>query len=213
MGFCLFNNIAIAARKALQSYGLKRILIVDFDVHHGNGTQDAFYSDPQVLYFSTHEYPFYPGTGGVDEIGYREGEGATINVPLPAGCGDTEYLRVFQEILVPAARRYQPQLILVSAGYDPHWTDQIALMQVTVEGFARMAEILKSLAEELCQGRLVFSLEGGYSTTALAASVKATLEVLQGESEIQDPLGKPRMREAPSIEPLLQELKRIHALA
>ncbi|GAI04383.1 unnamed protein product, partial [marine sediment metagenome] len=127
MGFCLFNNIAIAAKHALNSYRLERILIVDFDVHHGNGTQDAFYHDPSVLYFSAHQYPFYPGSGHFDETGAGPGEGYTVNVPLPAWCGDSEYLRVFEEILAPVARRFSPQLILVSAGYDAHWSDHISL--------------------------------------------------------------------------------------
>jgi len=124
LGFCLFNNIAVAARHVIDSYQLERTLIVDFDVHHGNGTQDTFYEDSRVLYFSTHQYPFYPGTGRVDEIGASQGERATVNVPMPAWCGDEEYLRVFKEILIPVARRFQPQLIMVSAGYDAHWGDQ-----------------------------------------------------------------------------------------
>lgn len=214
MGFCLFNNIAIAARYALNHHNLNRILIVDFDVHHGNGTQDIFYDDPHVLYLSTHEYPFYPGTGGVEETGEGEGKGTTVNIPLSAGCGDEEYLRVFQEILVPVARRFQPQLIMVSAGYDPHWADQIALMEVTVIGFARMAEILQHLAQELCQGRLLFALEGGYNTKALAWAVKATLEVLLGKSPEPDPLGKaPRSKGTPNIDRLLRTVKSLHGLA
>jgi len=213
MGFCLFNNVAIAAQQAISRYHLDRILIVDFDVHHGNGTQEAFYSDPKVLYFSTHQYPFYPGTGSIEEVGAGEGKGTTVNVPLPAWCGDTEYLAVFQQILTPVACRFQPQLILVSAGYDSHWADQISLMQVSVSGFAQMVRILKDLASELCQGRLVFTLEGGYHLTALAYSIKATLEVLWGKTEIDDPLGKPSYtRGAPNIEALLQRVKRIHNL-
>ncbi len=214
MGFCLFNNIAIAARHAIDSYKLERILIADFDVHHGNGTQDTFYSDPHVLYFSTHQYPFYPGSGRVDETGAGEGEGATVNVPLPAWCGDEEYLRVYDEVLVPVARRFRPQLILVSAGYDPHWADAISLMQMSTTGFAKVVSIIKGLADELCAGRLVFSLEGGYHLEALASSIRATLDVLLGASEIADPLGgSPGARGAPFIEALLQEIKETHKLA
>ena len=213
MGFCLFNNIAIAAKHAMNNYHLDRILIADFDVHHGNGTQETFYSDPKVLYFSTHQYPFYPGTGSLGEVGAGEGEKATVNVPLPAWCGDEEYLQVFQQILAPIAYRFQPQLILVSAGYDPHRADQISLMQVSIAGFARMVSILKELSSELCQGRLVFTLEGGYNTLALAYSIKATLEVLLGKTEVDDPLEKPtHTRGATGAEVTIQEVKRIHNL-
>lgn len=213
MGFCLFNNIAIAARQSLRKYGLDRILIVDFDVHHGNGTQDAFYDDPAVLYFSTHQYPFYPGTGRIDEVGVGKGIGTTVNVPLPAWCGDEEYSQVFQQILVPVAHRFQPELILVSAGYDAHWLDPIGSMQLSVSGFAQMVQILKRLALDLCQGRLVFVLEGGYHIPALARSIKATLEVLLGEVEIDDPLGKPPQgRKAPAVESIIQQVKTLHRL-
>jgi acetoin utilization deacetylase AcuC-like enzyme len=213
MGFCLFNNITIAAKYALKNYHLERILIADFDVHHGNGTQETFYSDPQVLYFSTHEYPFYPGTGAIDESGHGAGKGATVNAPLPAHCGDSEYLRIFEEILVPVARRYQPQLILVSAGYDPHWADQIAMMEVSVDGFAQMVSILKQLAQELCGGKLILALEGGYHLQALSYSIKATLEVLLGIPRTEEPLGKaPGARRAPSIEPIVEAVKKVHGL-
>jgi acetoin utilization deacetylase AcuC-like enzyme len=213
MGFCLFNNIAIAAKHALSSHHLDRILIVDFDVHHGNGTQEAFYNNPRVLYFSTHQYPFYPGTGRLEEVGKGEGKGATVNVPLPAWCGDEEYLQVFQQILIPIAHRFQPQIILVSAGYDPHWADQISSMQVSIAGFAQMVSILKGLASELCPGKLVFALEGGYHILALAHSIKATLEVLLGKDEIEDPLGQPpNTRSAPRIEAIIQQVRKVHSL-
>jgi len=213
MGFCLFNNIAIAARQSLREYHLDRVLIVDFDVHHGNGTQDAFYDDPAVLYFSTHQYPFYPGTGRIDEVGVGKGIGTTVNVPLPAWCGDEEYSQVFQQILVPVAHRFQPELILVSAGYDAHWLDPIGSMQLSVSGFAQMVQILKRLALELCQGRLILALEGGYHIPALARSIKATLEVLLGEVEIDDPLGKPPQgRKAPAVESIIQQVKTLHRL-
>lgn len=213
MGFCLFNNIAVAARYAMEKYGLERILIVDFDVHHGNGTQDAFYSDPDVLYFSTHQYPFYPGTGEVEESGDGKAKGFTINVPLPAGCGDNEYIGAFENILVPVARRFRPQLIMVSAGYDAHWFDLISLMRVSVSGFARMTSIIKQLAGELCGGKLVISLEGGYHLEALAFSVKATFDVLLGKSDIEDLLGPAPDREmTPNIDALIERIKRSHRL-
>ena len=213
MGFCLFNNVAIAAKYALAKYNLERLAIIDFDVHHGNGTQEIFYDNPQVLYISTPQHPFYPGTGSIEETGVGEAKGTTVNIPLPAGCGDAEYLQVFDQIVVPAARRFKPQLILVSAGYDLHWADGIALMQVSVTGFAQMVKIIKGLADELCSGRLVFSLEGGYNVTALAASVKATFDVLLGNTNIEDPLGQSRHRFAtPSITPLIKAIKEIHNL-
>ncbi|MGB5925549.1 MAG: histone deacetylase [Dehalococcoidia bacterium] len=211
MGFCIFNNVAIAAKFALSKFSLKRILIADFDVHHGNGTQDAFYADPKVLYFSTHQYPFYPGTGWMDETGTGEGEGTTVNFPMAAGWGDEEYLRAFNEVLVPIARRFQPRLILVSAGFDAHWADQLAMMRVTVKGFAQMALILKELAAELCQGRLVFTLEGGYNLRVVASSTKAVFDVLLGTREIEDPLGKASMARKPEgFDEHIEAIKRIH---
>jgi acetoin utilization deacetylase AcuC-like enzyme len=212
-GFCIFNNVAIAAKFALSKFNLSRVLIADFDVHHGNGTQDTFYADPKVLYFSTHEYPFYPGTGRVEETGTGEGEGTTVNFPMAAGWGDEEYLRAFNEVLVPVARRFQPELILVSVGFDSHWADQLAMMQVSVTGFAQMAMILKELAAELCQGRLVFTLEGGYNLRVVACSIKAIFDVLLGNSEIDDPLGKASMARKPAgFDGYIEEIKRIHHL-
>ena len=214
MGFCLFNNVAIAARYALAEHKLERIAIIDFDVHHGNGTQATFYDNPRVLYISTHEYPLYPGTGSIDETGIGEGKGTTVNIPLPAGSGDAEYLAVFDQIIIPAVKRFRPQLILVSAGYDPHWADGIAMMEVSTTGLAQMVKIIKGLADELCSGHLVFSLEGGYNTTALASSVKATFEVLLGHTDIEDPLGQsPHRFEVVSIAPLIKSIKQIHTLA
>jgi len=213
MGFCLFNNVAVATKYALTKHNLERIAIIDFDVHHGNGTQEIFYDSPQVMYVSTHEYPFYPGTGDVGETGSGVAKGTTVNIPLRAGYGDNEYLQVFKQIIVPAARRFKPQFILVSAGYDTHWADGLALMQVTTTGFALMVKIIKQLADELCSGRLVFSLEGGYNLNALATSVKATFDILLGNTNIEDPLGQPQRRfEVGGIDPLIRTIKEIHAL-
>lgn len=219
MGFCLFNNVAITTRYALKKYNLSRIAIIDFDVHHGNGTQGIFYGDPQVLYISPHEYPLYPGTGDAEETGSGEGKGTTVNIPMPPGCGDIEYLRVFNEVVAPAVRKFKPELILVSAGYDPHWSDSLALMDVTVTGFARMAEIIKKVADEVCPGRLVFALEGGYPLKVLAASVKATFDVLLGEKNIDDPIGPPppgskiRGPKPPDISDVIETLRKVHGLA
>ena len=211
MGFCLFNNLAIAAKYALTRY--ERILIVDFDVHHGNSSQEVFYHNPQVMYISTHQYPHYPGTGSIEETGIGTARGTTINIPLPGGSGDVEYQQVFAQIIVPAAQRFVPQFILVSAGYDAHWTDELAMMQVSTTGFAQMVKIIKGLADELCNGRLVFSLEGGYNLTALATSVKATFDVLLGNPNIEDPLGQtPYPWATPDITPLIKAIKEIHNL-
>jgi len=213
MGFCLFNNVAVAAKYALGNYGIKRILIIDFDVHHGNGTQEAFYTDSQVLYFSTHEYPWYPFTGAAEETGRGAGEGYNVNVPLEADLGDKEYLQAFNEILVPVARRFEPELMLISAGYDAHWQDSISNMNVTTLGFARMAKVIKSISDELCPNRLVYTLEGGYHRQALAFSVTATFDLLMGNSEVFDPLGAPPMAYSPQdFDGFIKKIRGIHKL-
>ncbi|MFO8143282.1 MAG: histone deacetylase [Dehalococcoidales bacterium] len=218
MGFCLFNNLAIAARQALRKYRLERIAIIDFDVHHGNGSQDTFYEEPHVLYISTHESPLYPGTGSIEETGSGDGAGTTINIPLPAGSGDIEYITAFEQIIAPAVRRFAPQMILVSAGYDPHWLERLSMMEVSVTGFARMVGIIRDLTGELCPDRLILSLEGGYPLDVLAASVGATFKVLLGDTEIEDSLGQPqagfKMRgfQTPDITPLIEKLKKVHKL-
>jgi len=213
MGFCLFNNVAIAVTHILHKYKLERIVIVDFDVHHGNGTQDVFYTNPGVLYVSTHQSPHYPGTGRVDQIGEGEARGTTVNIPLPSGCGDEEYNQVFEQIIVPAIRSFDPKIIVVSAGYDGHWSDGLAGMQLSITGFAQITGIIKQLADELCDGRLVFSLEGGYNLTALSASVRATFEVLLGKEDIEDKLGQlPLEVKVPNITGLMQLIKGIHGI-
>jgi acetoin utilization deacetylase AcuC-like enzyme len=177
MGFCLFNNVAIAAR-ALQAAGVERILIFDFDVHHGNGTQHSFEEDPNVLYASTHQFPFYPGTGSFKEAGRGAGLGATLNIPMPAGCGDPEYTGVLRRLLWPAAAAFRPELVLVSAGFDAHRDDPLASMRVTEQGFRGLAALLRALADELCAGRLACILEGGYAETGLREGTRALLAAL-----------------------------------
>jgi acetoin utilization deacetylase AcuC-like enzyme len=213
MGFCLFNNVAVAARYALAERGLERVLIVDFDVHHGNGTQDEFESDPAVMYISTHQYPYYPGTGYWDETGHGDGAGSIINVPLAGGVGDEGFARIFRQIVGPAAWRFQPQLILVSAGYDAHWDDPLAYMQLSIGGYAAIAQALKDLAEELCDGRLVFTLEGGYHLKALAYSILNTCAILLGDDDWQlvDPLGTSPRREH-SVDDVIERVRQIHDL-
>ncbi len=213
MGFCLFNNAAIAAAHILSKYNMERLAIIDFDVHHGNGTQAAFYSDPRVLYVSIHQHPLYPGTGFVDETGAGEAEGTTVNIALPPHCGDTEYGMAFEEVVAPAVRRYNPEFILVSAGFDSHWTEKIASMQVSVSGFGSMMSTIKTLAGEVCRNRLAVTLEGGYNLEALAASVTATFEILLGKEHVADPLGpSPCEMPRPDILPLIRRIREAHGL-
>lgn len=196
MGFCIFNNAAIAARHA-QKKGRKRVLIADWDVHHGNGTQEAFYSDPTVLYFSTHQYPHYPGTGWLDEVGTGEGEGYNINVPLPAGTEDAGFIAAFREILLPAALEFRPDIVIVSAGQDASAGDGLAQMRMSADGFAALASIVSSIAEKTCEGKVAAVLEGGYDLGLLARSVASVLEVFMGrepEKKEPDELG-PKVRE------------------
>ena len=178
MGFCFLNTIAIAAKYIQGRYGLQRVLIVDWDVHHGNGTQQAFYEDPSVLYFSVHQYPHYPGTGGVTETGEGAGEGMTINVPLAVGQGNEDYQEAFQKILVPAADAFKPEWILISAGFDAHRDDPLAGMNITAEGFGALTNIVTTIANRYASGRIVSCLEGGYHPVALGTSVERHLLAL-----------------------------------
>jgi len=178
MGFCLFNNVAVGAKYLQQKYGLQRIFIIDWDVHHGNGTQHSFYSDPSVFYFSTHQYPFYPGTGSDQERGEKKGEGFTLNTPLAAGAGDLEIHSAFEKKLLPAVKAFDPDFILVSAGFDAHTDDPLSGLEVTENGFAELTRGVKSLAEQHCHGRIVSCLEGGYHLHALSRSVQSHLEAL-----------------------------------
>ena len=184
MGFCYFNNIAIAARHLIDRHELERVAIIDWDVHHGNGTQNAFYSDPAILYCSLHQYPHYPGTGTRNETGAGAGAGFTLNVPLAAGCGDTDYIDAFKSVFVPALRRFEPDFVLVSAGFDAHVDDPLSGMFVTTAGFAEMTKLTLDAAHRHCDGRLVSLLEGGYDLSALASSVIAHLEALTGSFSV-----------------------------
>ena len=178
-GFCLFNNVAVAAAHAQEALGCGRVLIVDWDAHHGNGTQDIFWADPDVLFFDVHRAaPFYPGSGHLEEVGVGRGEGTTVNVPIPGGAGDVAMMRAFRDVLVPAADWFQPDLVLISAGFDPHRLDMS--LNMTSEGFGILAGIVRDIAERHCSGRLALVLEGGYHTESLSQGVRAVLEVLAG---------------------------------
>jgi acetoin utilization deacetylase AcuC-like enzyme len=178
MGFCLFNNIAIGASLAIAELGLERVLIVDWDVHHGNGTQDAFWENGQVGFYSVHRYPFYPGTGAADETGAGAGLGATRNLPLRFGISRADYLKAVTDSLEDFSRRMRPQLVLVSAGFDAHARDPIGSLGLETEDFAALTRLVLQIADTYCDGRVVSALEGGYNPTDLAANVEAHLEEL-----------------------------------
>ncbi len=178
MGFCLFNNIAVAARYAQRKHGLKRILIIDWDAHHGNGTQNAFYADPTVFYCSLHQFPHYPGSGTAQEIGQGPGKGFTLNLPMPAGAGDAEYIQAMSASLVPAANEFSPDLVLISAGFDAHQADPLSALNVTNQGFSELTKIVMRIADTNCDGRLISVLEGGYDLQALGEAVAAHLKAL-----------------------------------
>jgi acetoin utilization deacetylase AcuC-like enzyme len=180
MGFCLFNNVAIGAEYLRRRYGLERIMIVDWDLHHGNGTQHMFESDPGVLYVSAHQYPYYPGTGALDEVGRGQGEGYTVNLAFPAGFGDAEYGDAFRRVVEPIAQEYAPQFVLISAGFDAHARDPLGGMQVTEAGFRTLARLLLGIARDHAGDRCAAILEGGYDLTAIRNSAADVLAELQG---------------------------------
>lgn len=210
MGFCLLNNVAIAARYA-QGLRYKKVLIVDFDVHHGNGTQAIFDDDPDVLYFSTHQVGIFPGSGHIHEIGRGDGVGTSINVPLPAMAGDEAISTICNEILCPRATIFEPDILLVSAGFDAHWDDPLANLQFTIAGYHRISTVLKSIANDHCDGKILFVLEGGYNPKTLLDAIKSVLSALSGRPAPEIP-GDVAPYTEPSIFSLVDQVRQIHNL-
>jgi acetoin utilization deacetylase AcuC-like enzyme len=213
MGFCLFNNVAVAARYALDHHHLQRVMIVDYDVHHGNGTQEIFYEDRRVLYVSTHQYPWYPGTGRSDEMGAGEGMGTNVNIPLPAGADWPVFDAIFRQVIPPLADRFQPELLLVSAGFDAHWRDPLGEFRLANVDFVTMTRHLKELAEDYCNGRLLLVQEGGYDIDGLAQSAASCFNVLLGGDEVVDTLGDPPPQASRwNPDPIVEALRDLHHL-
>ncbi len=210
MGFCLLNNVAIAARYAQDQHGLERIAIVDFDVHHGNGTQDIFYDDPSVFYISSHQSPLYPGTGHINETGRGDGRGTTLNIPVSSHTGDDSFHNLYQHIVIPALERFQPQLLFISAGFDAHWRDPLANLELSLTAYANISRQLKMAADSICAGRVIFVTEGGYDLDALSFGIANVAHSLLGDDTIHDPLG-PSGHDV-ATDSLLQRLRSIHEL-
>lgn len=214
MGFCIYNNIAVAARYVQRELGVGRVFIVDYDVHHGNGTEAMFYDDPSVYFASLHQWPLYPGTGALPDVGRGEGRGYNLNVPIPPGHGDATYKAIFEQVIWPAARRFQPDLVLVSVGHDAHWSDPLAGMRLTLGGYAHLAREMVRMAQELCGGKIVFVMEGGYDLDALANGMANIAHVLLGDTDIEDPLGRaPGAQAEPDAAPLIAQVQRLHNLS
>ena len=207
MGFCLYNNVAVAAAHAL-ARGLERVAVVDFDVHHGNGTQWIFYDDPRVLYVSTHQFPFYPGTGSADEVGREAGAGFTVNVPLEAGATDADYRLVFREAVIPVLGRFAPQLVLVSAGYDAHERDPLASMRMTAHGYRA---IVRQLTAAAPNGAIAFLTEGGYDLSALASCLDASFEAIAPGGSDAEPSDAESVSPAPRAERALEAVRAAQA--
>ena len=212
-GFCLFNNIAIAVRQAQAVYDLKRVAVIDFDVHHGNGTQEIFYEDASVLFYSIHMLAphFYPGTGRLYEMGVNDGDGMTVNIPLPLGVGDKGYRAIFDSVVEPLLTQFQPQMLFISAGFDAHWRDPLADQLLSLTGYAQLIRQIIGWADRLCDGRLLFILEGGYDLDVLSYSVLNLVYALLGEDKIVDPLGKSAESEI-DISDLIVKIQQYHLL-
>jgi acetoin utilization deacetylase AcuC-like enzyme len=211
MGFCLLNNIALAAEYLIQKQAAKRLAIVDLDLHHGNGTQDIFWRRADVFYLSTHQSPFYPGSGWLEEIGQSEGQGYTANFPLPPGSGDTSFLTIMDTLILPLLDRYKPEMVLVSYGFDIHWLDPLGQILATVDGYARLIEKLATWSDVHCQGKLAIILEGGYDLDAAAACTLAVTNAMLGEAW-DDPLGAAPYQENEAWRGMVRRAKELWAL-
>ena len=207
MGFCLFNNVAVGAAYLTEVKGLERVLVIDWDIHHGNGTQHIFYDTSKVLYFSTHQYPFYPGTGAAEEVGSGDGMGYTVNVPMEPGMGDDEFIRIFEEILKPIIDQYKPEFILVSAGFDIYFEDPLGGMKVSPEGFAKLTRLLTDEADKICDGKIVFLLEGGYNLDGLWISTKEVIEELLDKKKTEYKLSVSET----NVDSLIDNIKKIYS--
>jgi acetoin utilization deacetylase AcuC-like enzyme len=208
MGFCLLNNVAVGAAFALRELGLRRVMVIDWDVHHGNGTQHAFENDPSVLFFSLHQYPHFPGTGLYTETGIGRGEGYTVNAPMPKHYGDAEYLAICRQLLPRFGEAFAPELVLVSAGFDTHAADPLGGMKMTAAGFAALTACVMELADTYCDGRLVLCLEGGYHPEALAESVRSVLLTLsRGPHALLRATGRPNRKK---VDHVLKRVLRVH---
>ncbi len=209
MGFCIFNNLAVGARYAQQMPGIRRILVVDWDLHHGNGTQHTFEEDPSILYYSTHQYPYYPGSGAHTQSGRGRGKGYTVNVPLASGHGDNEYIGIFESTLKPVGLEFKPDLVLVSAGFDIYENDPLGGMQVTPSGFAGLMRSVMDIADACCGGKVVVTLEGGYHLNGLQESVCAVIRELAGvtKTRLQRPLSE---RETRRVNTMVDKVREIH---
>ena len=211
MGFCLFGNIAIAAKFALRHPVVNKVAIVDFDVHHGNGTQALINDDPNILFISSHQYPFYPGTGSIHETGKSDAEGTIINIPLQVGAGDDGFKLFYEKIVIPSIERFNPDLILVSAGYDAHWEDPLANLNLSLAGYNWISKKLIETAKKICNDKIVFFLEGGYNLNVLSYGVANSISRLLGIDYFEDPIGKSTQAE-PDVEKEINELLKIHNL-
>ncbi|KAA3648633.1 MAG: histone deacetylase [Chloroflexi bacterium] len=207
MGFCLLNNDAIAAQ-AILSAGAERVAIVDFDIHHGNGTQDIFWERADVLFISTHQYPLYPGTGLLNEAGSGAGKGTTVNLPLPPYSGDTALMACMQEIMIPQLERYQPEMLLITAGFDAHWRDPLGHLLASADGFGKIMSMLTKWADDNCQGRIAMMLAGGYDVEAGAVSALAATQSMLG-AEWQDPIGSSQIAEEDHWRDMLEQAHQI----
>ena len=211
MGFCIFGNAAIAAQVGIKNFNIEKVAIVDFDVHHGNGTEAMVKDDPNILYISTHQFPFYPGTGSKTEIGSGTTAATVLNIPLEPGVGDEGFQSIYNELIIPKLLKFKPGLIIVSAGYDAHWNDPLANLSLSLTGYSWISKTLVDISEILCNGKIVFTLEGGYNLQVLSNGVANSFRALLNRTDFEEPFSKSPYVE-PDISELLNEIKKTHNL-